>query len=68
MFILMGKKIITILCLIFLRNWPYALLLQKTDIVIPVFLEKYCKFRNFHKGFIFRETLHLRSFMKIKSS
>ena len=27
----------------------------------------YCKFGNFHEGFIFRETSHVRSFVKIKS-
>ena len=29
---------------------------------------QYCKFGNFREGFIFHETLHMRSFMKIKSS
>ena len=27
----------------------------------------YCKFGNFHRGFIFREISHMRSFVKVKS-
>ena len=38
------------------------------DSVDPDEMAKYCKIRNFREDFIFRETSHMQSFVKIKPS
>ena len=45
----------------------YSLILNKFGTHWMQRMISYCKFGNFHGGFIFREISHMRSFVKVKS-